>query len=918
MAPVGPSMIEDNAIGNEHIIPGSVTREKMDAAFNELIDSLGGNEQELADATARLGAAETRLDSVFGSVDSLSGRFTDVESKATSAVSKAGSAQTAADSANSAAAAAQSKAETALSDAATAAGIAAGKGKVLVQSTAPAAEDRNAQTLWIDTTSGNNTPKRWVSGTTWSAVTDKAATNAASAAATAASAAATAQSAAEAAQATAAAAHAAAGSAQSAADNALTMAGSKSKVYYSTGNPTGTASAGDTWRKTHGTSKDVIAEWRYDGSPLSWVSQQISSDAISNLDVGKLTVGSAAINDLVVQNIAARTSQFIEADIGKLVVTGTANLSEAVARKFAANTGQFLQLSANNVYIGQGGNVFPGTDMTDSAWSSGSLISSSSTGGRFGGSSMTIKGSTAQSGSYFGLAVADRTKAPRLVRGATYKVSAWVKPSAALPAGGAGMYFRLYDSPTATGSTWTTPNVARNPAIAANAWGKIEGTITVPEGQTGDLYGVVGLFNEIAAGATNNLVFSDPSMVMAVTADLVVEGAIQTKHLEANSITVDKLRVSGSNAIPDPTFTDAKINAERLAGTTYAAGTMSFVADDVSGANVLRFTEKSNTQRSFRVGGTDDYVPVTLGDRIKMSVQYRVQGTGLSGSSNIRFALYHDSATKAYLRYVGVGAYREIYDVGDTWLQWEADYTITDADAKFIRPMIQFRNNGWTGHMEIKDPRLEVASRLSVTAPVDTGGTTQEVSLGIPKGKNMPGVIFTQSGPIGPPVGYESATISSDNGATINLYSGKPGGNAQGFEPSTVSLHNRGVNIDAGMNTGVLAMTAGGGATLNGQEVYYGGPTYRARVTLTNSFTHWTGSNWNGLWVEQIGKLTIISGATSRPTAWPAGGVVAVLPARFRPANKSAGMGCEIQPDGNLQLPAGSGPISYSITYFAA
>ncbi|MDO5625007.1 MAG: hypothetical protein Q4G71_09985 [Pseudomonadota bacterium] len=60
--------------------------------------------------------------------------------------------------------------------------LAGGKGKVLVQSAAPGAADRNAQTLWIDTTNNANTPKRWVSGTTWQAVSDKAATDALAAA----------------------------------------------------------------------------------------------------------------------------------------------------------------------------------------------------------------------------------------------------------------------------------------------------------------------------------------------------------------------------------------------------------------------------------------------------------------------------------------------------------------------------------------------------------------------------------------------------------------------------------------------------------------------------------------------------------------------------------------------------------------
>ncbi|MBA1217281.1 TipJ family phage tail tip protein [Pseudomonas fulva] len=59
--------------------------------------------------------------------------------------------------------------------------LAGGKGKVIVQSPAPATADRLAQNLWIDTTGNANTPKRWT-GTTWAAVTDKVATDAAAAA----------------------------------------------------------------------------------------------------------------------------------------------------------------------------------------------------------------------------------------------------------------------------------------------------------------------------------------------------------------------------------------------------------------------------------------------------------------------------------------------------------------------------------------------------------------------------------------------------------------------------------------------------------------------------------------------------------------------------------------------------------------
>lgn len=74
--------------------------------------------------------------------------------------------------------AAADAAQKAAADAATAAG---NKGEVIYQWQTPAAARQLPQNLWIDTTGGKNTPKRW-DGSAWIAVTDKAATDAQSAA----------------------------------------------------------------------------------------------------------------------------------------------------------------------------------------------------------------------------------------------------------------------------------------------------------------------------------------------------------------------------------------------------------------------------------------------------------------------------------------------------------------------------------------------------------------------------------------------------------------------------------------------------------------------------------------------------------------------------------------------------------------
>lgn len=272
------------------------------------------------------------LDDAFGQIGA-------VDSKATAAAGVASSAQSKADTAKSAA-------DQAAADALAASGVAAGKGKVLVQSSAPVAADRNAVTLWIDTTGGANTPKRWTTGTTWVAVTDKAATDAATAAANA-------KTAADAAAAAAAAAQAAAGTAQSTADNALTMAGSATKAYYSTSTPSGVARTDrDIWRQINA-AKDVIGEWFWDAtlSTPGWVKTLVSSQSISNLDVGKLTVGTGIISDLVAEHIAGRSARFIQLDVSQLVaVTGT--MSEAVITKLFTDVVMSRKITAQMLAVG--------------------------------------------------------------------------------------------------------------------------------------------------------------------------------------------------------------------------------------------------------------------------------------------------------------------------------------------------------------------------------------------------------------------------------------------------------------------------------------------------------------------------------------------------------------------------------------
>ena len=203
-----------------------------------------GNAETLAN-TANASANAAKSDAASAKTDASAAKATASNASSVATQAKA-TADSAAQSATDAANAAQ-KANTA---AAAAAGVANGKADVLIQSTAPATSMRKASTLWIDTTGGANTPKRW-NGSAWVAVTDKAATDAANAAVKANDAAKTAQSTADKAQTAATNAASQANQAQAAAQKAQTTADGKNLIYRGPDEPNHDGlKPGDMWWRT--------------------------------------------------------------------------------------------------------------------------------------------------------------------------------------------------------------------------------------------------------------------------------------------------------------------------------------------------------------------------------------------------------------------------------------------------------------------------------------------------------------------------------------------------------------------------------------------------------------------------------------------------------------------------------------------
>lgn len=203
-----------------------------------------GNAETLAN-TANASANAAKSDAASAKTDA-----SDAKATASNASSVATQAKATADSAAQSATDAATAARKANTAAAAAAGVANGKADVLIQSTTPDTSMRKPTTLWIDTTGGANTPKRW-NGSTWVAVTDKAATDAANAAVKAHAAAQTAQSTADKASTAAANAAAQANQAQAAAKKAQTTADGKNLIYRGPDEPNHDGlKPGDMWWRT--------------------------------------------------------------------------------------------------------------------------------------------------------------------------------------------------------------------------------------------------------------------------------------------------------------------------------------------------------------------------------------------------------------------------------------------------------------------------------------------------------------------------------------------------------------------------------------------------------------------------------------------------------------------------------------------
>ena len=129
---------------------------------------------------------------------------------------------------------------------------------------------------------------------------------------------------------------------------------SMGEVYYirgteSTQPPFDGTAIGDTCRVQDAQTLNIVAEWRWNGT--SWERMKVTSEQISNLDVGKLTAGAANIAEIAARKIASDVGRFLEITTDQLTVTGNASFVNATAHHVwstivTAELGEFEQIKA--------------------------------------------------------------------------------------------------------------------------------------------------------------------------------------------------------------------------------------------------------------------------------------------------------------------------------------------------------------------------------------------------------------------------------------------------------------------------------------------------------------------------------------------------------------------------------------------
>lgn len=673
-------------------------------AAAESAKKTAGNAETLANTanesakSAKSDAASAKTDASTAKTDAANAKTTAANASSVATQAKA-TADSAAQSATDAANAAQ-KANTA---AAAAAGVANGKADVLIQSTAPATSMRKASTLWIDTTGGANTPKRW-NGSAWVAVTDKAATDAANAAVKAHAAAQTAQSTADKAQTTAANAASQANQAQAAAKKAQTTADGKNLIYRGPDEPSHDGlKPGDMWWRTQkywtrwkgekNNSPSMLADFYtyWQGAPNNSPSVLVP---LSDRVVEVLTWDGTRFEpfDLVANNILAAGTVAAKHLAADSVTAEKVKANAITVDKLAANSVTTEKLVADAVTAAK---------LAANSVQARNIVALAITADKLAANSVTTSKLKVTEDMTVALLNAHKIQASDIVAGAITtdklaansvnadKLAANSVTAGKVQAGAIGT-----DKLAANAVTTAKLKVTEDMTVAL---------LNVHKIQAGDIVSGAVTTDKLAANAVN----ADKLAANSVNASKIVSGAITADKLAANSVTAVKIAAG--------TITSDKVAAGQFKGYVFTGAIFQSSEAANTGmklnSTALQMWDSNHKQTVYLDGEgksnvlTGTFQTRTSGHRIRISPDY--QSYAISGSETfvgdgIEFPAYNGST--GYYRYPAIASVIQSSEVG----------TMSELDL-------------WSGHVAKNDPgtQLRLQSRPRSKGATGSGITSK-------------------------------------------------------------------------------------------------------------------------------------------------------------------------------------------------
>jgi hypothetical protein len=665
-----------------------------------------GNAETLANTanesakSAKSDAASAKTDASTAKTDAANAKTTATNASSVATQAKA-TADSAAQSATDAAKAAQ-KANTA---AAAAAGVANGKADVLIQSTAPATSMRKASTLWIDTTNGANTPKRW-NGSAWVAVTDKAATDAANAAVKANDAAKTAQSTADKAATAAANAQSQANQAQAAAQKAQTTADGKNLIYRGPDEPSHDGlKPGDMWWRTQKYWTRWKGEKNNSPSMLAdfytyWTGEANNSPSVlvplADRVVEVLTWDGTRFEpfDLVANNILAAGTVAAKHLATDSVTAEKVKANAITVDKLAANSVTTDKLVADAVTAGKlAANSVQARNIVALAITSDKIAANSVTVGKLKVTEdMTVALLNAhkiQASDIAALAVTT----DKLAAGAVNadKLAANAVTAGKIVAGAIGT-----DKLAANSVTTAKLRVTEDMTVAL---------LNVHKIQAGDIVAGAVTTDKLAANAVN----ADKLAANSVNASKIVSGAITADKLAANSVTAVKIAAG--------TITSDRIAAGQFRGYVFTGAVFQSSEAENTGMKLnsssLRMWDSAHNQTVYLDGeGKSNLLTGTFqtrvrGHRVRISPDYQsyiIGGSETFIGDGLEFPAYNGST--AYYSHPAIASVIQSNQVGS---MGELDL--------------------WSGHVSKNDPAafMSLRSKPRKKGGTGSGGVTSRV-----------------------------------------------------------------------------------------------------------------------------------------------------------------------------------------------